>query len=583
MRTAIVVVCVLVASVAVSTPDAPTAEAQFFSSIDITAPGPYGPITIFGDSVLLGSGLVSPTLPDQLAARGWGPIKFHTGVGFNTGKPNRGADGAKATFWFDLWKRQGWEAENVVINLGANDSVFCGDMACMRDQILTLVDHIGPGHHIWWPQITLQPSRRAEQDTWNATLAQIASERDDFDTWNWPGEMAAAGYASSDNIHLTPSGYRQRSERMAHVITARMAAGQRGGSATPLPAPTAAPSEFVAVAQQRLVDTRVEPAPAGRHRTGDVLRVDLSDTVPAGTSAVALHLAAVNTRAPGFLAAAPCGAATGTSSLNFGVGETRGGPTITQVSDDGDVCVTVVGDADIVIDLQGAFHPSHVDGLGFDPLTTPLRLIDTRTTGRQTTFRLTAPAGASAVAVNLAAIRPSAPGFLVAAPCDDDPFIASLNYRSGVTAASGIVEVGDDGTFCVTSSSSVDVVVDLTGSFSSTGALKFVPVTPTRTLDTRFGIGGWTLLHGAGQTIDVPVAPSTAKAVTGTITAVRPLWPAFLTGAPCDSTPPTSSVNAAEGAVIANSFTGGITDGKLCVSASSGTHTLFDTTGWWVE
>ena len=584
VRIVLVAVSAFVAAVAASVSDAPTVEAQFFSSIDISTPGPLGPITIFGDSVLLGSGLTSPTLPDQLASRGWGPIKFRTGVGFNTGKPSRGAEMAKATFWFDSWKSQGWQAENVVINLGANDSAFCGSVECMRGQILTLVDRIGPGHHIWWPQITLETFRRAEQDMWNTALAQIATERDDFETWNWPDEMSTGGYRSSDNIHLTGSGYRQRSNRMAHIITARLAVGQRGGSAATLPTPTSAPSKFVTVTQQRLVDTRVEPAPTGRRRTGDVLRIDLGDSVPEGTAAVALYLAAVDTRASGWLAAAPCGEATGTSSLNFAAGEIRGGPTVSQLGPDGDVCVTVHGDADIVVDLQGAFHPSHTGGLRFDPLATPQRLRDTRETGRETTLQLSAPAGADAVAINLATVNASTSGYLVAAPCDEVPFVASLNYRPGVViAASTIVKVGDDGTFCVTASSSVDVVVDLTGSFSPTGGLEFVPIVPTRTLDTRFGTGGWTIIHGARQTIDVLVAPANARAVTGTIVAVQPLAQTFLTGAPCGTAPPTASVNAAEGAVVANSFTGGITDGKLCIFALAGSHTVFDTTGWWVE
>lgn len=583
-RVLLALACAVVGAVAISASDEPRAEAQFFSSIDLPAPGPLGPITIFGDSVLLGSGLTSPTLPDHLAARGWGPIKFHTGVGFNTGNPSRGADGAKATFWFDRWKNEGWDAENVVINLGANDSGFCGDVACMRGQILSLVDHIGPGHHIWWPQITLEPSRRAEQDMWNTALAQVAAERADFDTWNWPGEMAAGGYRSSDNIHLTADGYRARSARMSQVITARLAAGSRSGGDAPLPPPADEPSQFVAVEQQRLADTRTDPAPiGGRRTTGDVLRIPLGDTVPEGTTAVALHLAAVDTRAPGFLAAGPCGVEATTSSVNFLANTIRGGPAITSVGPDNDVCITVVGDTDIVVDLQGAFHPSHVDGLGFDPLPAPQRLHDTRNTGRRDVTQLTAPDGAAAVAINLTSVSQSEPGLLLAAPCDANPLVASLNYLfDPVVAASAIVEVGDDGTFCVTATSSVDVIVDLTGTFSSTGRLRFVPVQPTRMLDTRFGTGGWSPIHGAGQVYDVRVAPSDAEAVTGTITIVQPLWPAFLTGAPCGPVPSTSSVNSLELGFAANSLTAGITNGDLCIFASSGTHTLFDTTGWWV-
>ena len=36
----------------------------------IATPGPLGPVTVIGDSVLLGSLLVSPTIADTLAAQG---------------------------------------------------------------------------------------------------------------------------------------------------------------------------------------------------------------------------------------------------------------------------------------------------------------------------------------------------------------------------------------------------------------------------------------------------------------------------------------------------------------------------------
>ena len=51
----------------------------------LPAAGPLGAVTVVGDSVLLGSALWSPTLPDQLQAYGWGPIRFRAGVGDKAG------------------------------------------------------------------------------------------------------------------------------------------------------------------------------------------------------------------------------------------------------------------------------------------------------------------------------------------------------------------------------------------------------------------------------------------------------------------------------------------------------------------
>ena len=64
---------------------------------------------------------------------------------------------------------------------------------------------------------------------------------------------------------------------------------------------------------------------------------------------------------------------------------------------------------------------------------------------------------------------------------------------------------------------------------------------------------------------------------------VRPLSRGYVTADACVGSAPTSSANAAAGAVVANSITLGISDtGRLCLRTSSTGQTLFDTTGWWV-
>ena len=86
-------------------------------SIDIAAPGPLGAVSVIGDSVLLGSALWGPTLPERLAERGWGPIKFRAGEGYRT----HGTGEPASTYWIRLWRSQGWDAPNVIVNIGAND------------------------------------------------------------------------------------------------------------------------------------------------------------------------------------------------------------------------------------------------------------------------------------------------------------------------------------------------------------------------------------------------------------------------------------------------------------------------------
>jgi hypothetical protein len=146
-----------------------------------------------------------------------------------------------------------------------------------------------------------------------------------------------------------------------------------------------------------------------------------------------------------------------------------------------------------------------------------------------------------------------------------------------------VVPVAADGTIWVQSLNPVDVIVDLTGVFNAAGELRFVPVDPTRMLDTRNGTGGWTPYQGANQVIDVGVVPPQARAVTGTITLVSPLRAGWLKAYPCGTEPPTSSVNGGTDSVFANAVTVGVDPGgRLCIKALSATHTLFDVTGWWV-
>ncbi|BAN03295.1 SGNH/GDSL hydrolase family protein [Ilumatobacter coccineus] len=548
--------------------------------IDKSQVGPYGAVTVIGDSVLLGSAVVSPTLADRLLERGWGPIKMRAGEGYTSGKFGVRQD-FRATYWLDLWRSQGWDAPNVIVNIGANDSGFCDtDLACARDAVMHVVNNIGPGHRIWWPQITRLYTAHPQQNNWNLALTQIAAERDDFFTWDWPAELPL--YNSPDGTHLDAPGYRARSARMAEVFTLTLARATDDGTEAELPSPSAPPSTFVSLPAERIIDTRTDEP--GRQTTGDVLTLDFGDLIPDDTTAVSLYVAAALSGGNGYLAAGPCGEPNSGATVNFAAGAARGAPSITAVGDDGTVCIETSGETDVIVDLQGAFVSS-ADGLKLDPLDTPERLVDTRDTGRATELVIDAPEGAEAVAVNLAAIKASGIGYLEAYPCGDPAGVANVNYRPGPpVSGSAIVDVADDGTVCVSSSTPTDVAVDITGSFAADGALSFVPVAPTRTLDTRHAIGGWSPIHGAEQVLDVRVAPPSAEAVTGTLTVVRPVGTTYVASYGCVGDPPNASVNVGAGAVAANSLTSGVTaDGELCFLAAGATTTVFDTTGWWVS
>ena len=546
-----------------------------------STPRILGPVTVIGDSVLLGSLYNSPTIVDRLAEQGWGPIRAQAGGGYSTGAFPVTVS-YRASYWIQRWRGEGWDPPNVLVNLGANDSGFCGtDEACAYDAIMHLVNAIGPGHRIWWPMVTRGGYNVVQGTTWNNALARVAAERDDFFTWDWPTVMANGPFPSSDNTHLSPDGYRLRSRLMAETFTADVARAQRVGGDAPLPTPIGAPTEYVPLTPSRVLDTRFDPP--GRLGAGDTLTVDLTPHVPDGTTAVAVNLTSARSANGGFLSAHPCDRTRrDVSSVNHAAGQARGAMAIVPLSAAGELCVYTESPGDVVVDLQGAFVPD-----GGTRLTTvdADRLVDTRETGRAQLLEIAVPdPSVAAVAVNLTAARGERVGFLTADACEDEPpDVSNLNFLTGEpVAGAAIVPVSAAGTICVRSSAPVDVMVDLTGEFRADSGLRFQAADPRRMLDVRDGTGGWAPILGSDQLIDTRVAPETAAAVTGTITLVRPVRTAFAV-ADCREDPPISNVNAAAGDAMANALTVALADGgELCFRSSETAKLLFDTTGWWV-
>ena len=557
-----------------------------FVEFDQGPPGPLGSVAFLGDSVGIGAGRWAPTLPDHLIARGWGPIRFHAVDGGRTGYPPGWPDYFNAVPLIDDWQAEGRDSDAWIVNLGTNDSGYCGaDVACARAAIMKVVDAIGPGHRIWWVKITRFPLLRFQADAWNLALDQIDAERDDFWAWDWPAEMRSdpVTYASYDNTHLYPDGYRRRSLVMADAFTRDVAVARRVGGDVALPAPVSAPMAVTPMTPVRAIDTRAD-AP-GRLSAGATVTVDVGDLVPPGTQAVAVNVAMVDPAAPGFVTAHGCtGPRPGTATVNT-VARTRAAGAIVPVAADGTLCVSSSVATDVVVDVQAAFVPAGTSGSArLTPVTPPSRLVDTRVTGRSRSLTLPLPPGTRLAVVTIAATGASEPGFVTASPCGGaPPLVSNVNVAPGETnAGTAFVATGDGGAICVTSSTDVDVIADLTGTFRSGDGLAYVAVTPTRVLDTRDGTGGWAPVHGSNQTLDVLAAPAAAGAVSATLATVQPTGPSFLSATPCGALTGSSSLNAAAGDVVANAVTVGVAGGRVCVTSNVATQTVVDVNGWWV-
>ena len=592
MRTRVILLVLALVSGSLAVAPGSASAEVLFDTVLRSAPGARGGIAVIGDSLMLGSAYEPPLVPgwgpslaQLLADRGWGPVRMVAGVGFQAGNlvPNFPSLNMSKELTYE--RSIGFDSAVIVVSLGPNDMIACsGSVDCAADDIRGLMDTAGPDHEVWW---ALQTMKNPDyQAAWNQALQIVAAERPNLTLWDWPAILASSGIAiSGDNTHLPgPAEYLARSVLMADDITARMGTSRHIGTEVGPPAGGAS-YEYLPVDPTRVIDTR--DTAGQRLAAGATLTVDLSALAPTqvgtGATAVALNVTAAGPATAGYLTVWPCGGDPPlASSVNFLAGQTRGAQATTLLGPGRTMCIFSNAATDVVVDLQGVFAAT--GGLLFEPIT-PDRKVDTRKTGRQSTITVQAPTDAKAVAATLTVTGGATSGFLSAFPCSGTiPKVSNVNWQAGETVAgAAFIPVAADGTFCVFTNSPTDVIVDITGVFSATSTLKFTPVTPTRMLDTRIGTGGWRGRQGVGQTIEIGAAPDTAQAVTGTITMVDPGLASYLTGTICgEPAGATSSVNGAQGSVIANSLTVGLSPGgNLCITSLVSSHTLFDTTGWW--
>ena len=238
----------------------------------------------------------------------------------------------------------------------------------------------------------------------------------------------------------------------------------------------------------------------------------------------------------------------------------------------------------------------------FDPIV-PVRLVDTRV-GTGTTVaplvggctlvvRPAADLGAdlgldiatvSAVAVNIVTVDPQAQGFITAAPCGiARPFTSVVQSQVGrIVSGSAVVSLGADGTFCVYSNITTDIVIDMTGSYTPAGSSRYEPIVAQRRYDSRSGGR-----LAAGTVVRIPTrgpgaAVGDSNAASLTIHALDAVQAGFITAWPCDAPRPwASSANVNAGGSVSNyaDVASGAT-GEVCVFVSAPMHLAIDLNGW---
>jgi SpoIID/LytB domain protein len=223
---------------------------------------------------------------------------------------------------------------------------------------------------------------------------------------------------------------------------------------------------------RRVFDSRF----AGTPDPGTERPISMAEFVPPAATAVVLNLTATRTAASGFAKVYPCGQTPpDVSNVNFIAGRDVANQAVVKLGSGQAVCAVTSSRADLVVDLLGWFGPGATKR--FVPAS-PLRLLDTRLgTGaplakvaKGATVHLpvspnAAPAGSSAVSLNVTAADAAGAGFVTVHPCAvPPPDTSNLNFRAGEAVANlSTVPLASDGAVCLTTNVVTNLIADLNG------------------------------------------------------------------------------------------------------------------------
>ena len=248
-------------------------------------------------------------------------------------------------------------------------------------------------------------------------------------------------------------------------------------------------SGYSATTLDRILDTRTgtgAPEAKVAAKSGIPVTIAGVDSIPAGITAVAVHVTVSDTTGSGWIAAEPDGAGIpGTSSLNYGTGQIVSNTVIVPVASDGKIELYNGGGTtpvDLTADVSGYFSPTST--ADYVPIS-PIRDWDSRVTGDSlpangsqdyalpisNTAPHDAPAGSSVI-TNITVTDEATNGFITAYPSGTpNPGTSNLNYAKNQTLAglSILKATGTDNEITVDNQSNgtSDIVLDVFGYFAS--------------------------------------------------------------------------------------------------------------------
>ncbi|MFJ7263959.1 hypothetical protein ACIQV2_27780 [Streptomyces globosus] len=389
--------------------------------------------------------------------------------------------------------------------------------------------------------------------------------------------------------------------------------GRRISKAYTVTAAAAVPpgSRFVPMGPSRFLDTRDGTgAPRQRVGAGGVVSLQVAGVkgVPAsGVTAVVMNVTAVDPTESGHITVYPNGQAVPQSSnLNFTAGRVVPNLVTVPVVNGKVDLRNSAGSVDLIADVTGYYTDKAGAGSALNPIT-PSRFLDTRDGTGAPRQRVGAggvvslqvagvkgvPAsGVTAVVMNVTAVQPTESGHITVYPNGQSaPQSSNLNFTPGQVVPNLVtVPVVNGKVDLRNSAGSVDLIADVTGYYSATGAA-FSAAGPVRLLDTRDGTGARTGAVGPGGLVSVRVAgvagvpAQGVKAVVLNVTATNPTEAGHLVVHPHGTgRPSVSNLNYTAGLTVANLVVVPVVDGRVTFWNNTGSvDVIADVSGYFTS
>jgi alpha-tubulin suppressor-like RCC1 family protein len=198
------------------------------------------------------------------------------------------------------------------------------------------------------------------------------------------------------------------------------------------------------------------------------------------------------------------------------------------------------------------------------------------------------PEQATSAVMNVTVTGATEGGYFTLYPCDAPrPNASNLNFVAGQTVPNLVsVRLSRLGQACLFTSSPAFAIADVAGFYSLTGE-RFVPLTPSRVLDSRNGIGTTKHKIAGGEVVALQVSgrggvTTGVTAAVLNVTATNPSAGGYLSVYPCDQTrPDASNLNFTSGLTIANLVFARLDRlGRTCLFTTAPVDVIADTAGF---